>query len=568
MNNRRKRLSLTFLFLIISLISLHTAVANNQIEFSEVMYRPVGAHIYDQFVELVVTADSISLRNVYLYCSNQIQNLIPENSNPVVHRGYVLLFCTGYTRVTGRYEEMIPDSVPRWYVNAPQLGDSGISMVHPDTMTLFDSTYQILAQTVTQFPCTNGHSLERKLLQAANVGLNWFISSNSDGTPGTRNSVSPPLHDIGVVSTVLSPLPGNTGNPVIRAELVGNGEFAVSSQCYARFRRFPVQAPLSTDTVSSVTLAYGASRLIDVLLPGLSSGPLGWIGYEVTVHVPDDNPGNDTLSGEGYLWHSITPLVTEWMCLPNSGEPQWLEFAWQGPEQAQFAGWKLRVGSYEMAVPFHDQNIATGSRFVLSAGTLPARYVADPHKVILIPSWHLWGTSGADVSFIAPWGQVVEQLPFTIGFPITPTTGRSLIRRNWNISASTISNWYLSADSLGASPTSVDAPETTIPVPAPPSIVSDNVKLETKRFAPQGVTGLKDKMVLSGQTTGGAIVTEIYDLSGLKRFKRIDTPPNGIFSLEWNGRDDGGALVATGVYIVLVSKNGSQLLRQSVVVVW
>ena len=150
---------------------------------------------------------------------------------------------------------------------------------------------------------------------------------------------------------------------------------------------------------------------------------------------------------------------------------------------------------------------------------------------------------------------------------MVPTSGRSLVRRNLNVPVSLASNWYVSCDSLGAAPGEVDAPDTLGTFVQPVVVERDEIGLKSKRFAPEGISGLDNNLFVTGKTTGGNITLNVFDLSGKRRYKRSDIVAPGDVSLEWNGREENGNLVATGVYIVSISKNGSQILRQSVVVV-
>ncbi len=549
------------------LIAFAIAGANNRIEFSEVMVNPNGSLLSNQYIEFVVAeADTSSLLGYQLVINGIGYRILPVQGEWRVTGGYFLLFPSSYNHSSGRYEPNIPASTPRFIVPEAQFGSNGLvnnSTIH---LLLIDSTLRTIAEFNSLVNSSQGFSFERKFLNDSVTTVNWLPSLSSDGTPGRRNSVSPPRIDLGIQSASFSASEGRAGVPIIRIQLIGYGEFGQVSLLSAKFRRFPLQAPFESDSVEVPALAFGTSRFVDLPLTNFKPDPLGWIGYEVRIRTGDDVATNDTLSGESYLWKNVYPVVTEWMPEPVSGEPEWIELKWSGPEAAEFAGWRIRNGMHECEIPFHSNPIGASNRVVFAAGALPNRYHAQPDRVIVGSDWSAIDRNST-VSIVAPWNQVIEVLPRLSELAITPIAGRSLVRRNLGQSATAAGNWYVSCDSTGAAPTREDAADTVTIHIVQPTIASATASISEKRFAPGGVNGLPPELIISGSTPGSKLKFEIFDLSGRKRYRHEEIRPSGDYRISWNGRDQIGSLVDTGIYFIEVSSDERQLLRQSIVVV-
>ena len=90
----------------------------------------------------------------------------------------------------------------------------------------------------------------------------------------------------------------------------------------------------------------------------------------------------------------------------------------------------------------------------------------------------------------------------------------------------------------------------------------DGIDCQPRAFAPAGGGGgLRDRTDISFDLTAAADVTvRVYSASGrLERVIARDQPmSSGRQSLSWNGRDEDGKVVASGLYVVVVTEGGRQ----------
>ena len=66
---------------------------------------------------------------------------------------------------------------------------------------------------------------------------------------------------------------------------------------------------------------------------------------------------------------------------------------------------------------------------------------------------------------------------------------------------------------------------------------------------------------------GGAVELDVFDVTGarVKRLDREERKP-GYHELEWNGDNDAGQVVSSGVYFVRIRSGGGELVKRAVFV--
>ncbi|MDK9701147.1 MAG: hypothetical protein OEM52_13480 [bacterium] len=556
------RAILLHLLLIVGFVDFSVA----EIRFNEVMIDPVGGNQSNSFLEFYVsTSDSISIRGYRIEFDGAAHWLIRDIPDWNIGNGYLLMFPGSYPRTGGRYDTLIPPGVPRFTITSPYFGSGIINPTIPLWVKLFDSSSVIIDSIKTEPVFQRGYSAERVFTNLALGNSDWNWSANLDGTPGSRNSNTPPIVDLGITRCAFYPPPGNTRTPTFIVQIIGLGEYPVSSQLKLKFRRLPQQALIEYTGIAVPALAYRENWQVEIPANPVDSF-FGWLGFQVELSQSDSIVNNDSLSGFAYHWSPVFPVFTERMARPALGQPAWFELFWQGERSAQFGSWKIVVNGDSILLPFHGNPFSSGTRFVVAASELPVEYGVNREQVVIPATWHEWGTRGADIELVAPWGEVIETLPFGTRYPIEPVQGVSFVRRSLSLPASSASNWYNSRDQWGAAPGRPDAPDSVIidPIPVP----SGNFALlQAKRFAPDGAAGLLPELLITVETTGGDWRFEILDMAGRRRWERKLRMNPGTHPVTWSGVDRSGEKVATGVYLVQAFWNDHRVFRSSCVVV-
>ncbi|MFQ6609314.1 MAG: lamin tail domain-containing protein, partial [Fidelibacterota bacterium] len=171
---------------------ISTSIINTQIVITEVLFDPECIGTNQEFVEILnLGSFAVDINGWALTDNNSTDELFPEFSSLGAGEFGVIL----EQDYTDCFELVFPDEVNIIFVDDNSIGNGlGNSS---DELFLINT----LGDTVSEMSWTNGithgHSLEKVVPEFENIPENWRESINILGTPGSENSVSSQLIDVG-----------------------------------------------------------------------------------------------------------------------------------------------------------------------------------------------------------------------------------------------------------------------------------------------------------------------------------------------------------------------------------
>lgn len=416
-----------------------------------------------------------------------------------------------------------------------------------------------------------GKSIEKIWHERDNNRRNWQPSAAAQGaTPAEFNSVSPREYDLQLEQLRFTPAQPHDGENVeLEAVILNRGRKALSNYT-VHFFYDPIGAQDST-----VMVELGAFAAAQALAPeDCSTVKLAWPeppsgkNFVIAeVRAPQDLVAmNNHMVSElwvGYPAHTVA--INEIYYAPRSGEVEWFELFNCSNSAVNLARWRWQDAESEEAATFPDSSflLAPGAFAVISPkGSLPL--LAPGGQRVVAGNWltlnneadriRLWDFNEGlqdSVSFRDRWGG---------------DTGFSLERINPKLPAQDSSNWSTCVDLAGATPGQQNSIFTAI-LPSAASL-----QISPNPFSPDE-DGFDDFAIfnLNLPVTTASVHLKIYDLRGrLVRWLLNNRSVGSNFQVVWNGRDDEGHALRSGVYIVFlqaIQANAGTLLSAKTTVV-
>jgi hypothetical protein len=282
-------------------------------------------------------------------------------------------------------------------------------------------------------------------------------------------------------------------------------------------------------------------------------------------YAPDERAGNDRVT---MLRRAGGPslLVSEVMCYPVDGCPQFVELYNAGPAGVDVAGFKLRDRSHQPTT------ITAGSTAVA-----PGRYlVVTPDRAALLRC-HPGAPAGRLIEHKGTWptlnrtgsGGEADSVVVTdeLGLPVdavsyppvgTEYAGRSLERIDL-YPGRTVQTWVLSPESTGPSPGRAGS-RSLYAAPAPGSM-----DVVPRVFSPWN----GETMTVSVDAPDGTrALVSVYDVEG-RRLAELGGAIAFPAVFVWDGRHSGGRRLVPGLYILVCesfSESGERTATRKVVV--
>ncbi|MBD3377058.1 hypothetical protein GF406_18665 [candidate division KSB1 bacterium] len=169
-----------------------------QIILSEIMFNPAGNERHNEFIELYNQgSDSVDLCGWQLSDGDKTCSIIDAGNDCLLApKQYAIVLLPEYAKHSTQYEHLIPKYCLRLTIDQAAFGKNGLANSRNETVALLSPDSLMLSNITYQTPNTNGYSEEKILLTAPDSPENWGNSSEFNGTPGFKNSISPPLDSL------------------------------------------------------------------------------------------------------------------------------------------------------------------------------------------------------------------------------------------------------------------------------------------------------------------------------------------------------------------------------------
>lgn len=416
-----------------------------------------------------------------------------------------------------------------------------------------------------------GKSIEKIWHERDNSRRNWLPSRGALGaTPADFNSVSPREYDLQLERLTFSPALPRAGESVrLEATILNRGRRALANFS-VHFFHDPIgtQDPGMLEELGAVAVSQvlASEQMISVSLdwPQPASG-INWVMAEVR-EARDLLMQNNRKPAEvpvGYAVHTVA--INEIYYAPRTGEIEWFELFNGSNAPVNLRRWRWRDTDSEEIASLPDSNLilpAGGFAAISPKGALPNLAAAALH--VVSGRWLALNNDRESLSLRDFNGGFQDSVAFSSAWG--GATGFSLERINPRLPAQDSSNWSTCVEASGATPGRRNSVFTAILPSAAQLSISPNP------FSPDD-DGIDDVAVcqLNLPVATANVHVKIYDLRGrLVRWLLNNRPVGSSFQVVWDGRDEAGRPLRSGVYLVFLQAlhgNSGTLLSAKTTVV-
>ena len=512
---------------------------------NEIMFAPVKPE--PEWIELLnASTDSIDISGWFISVGHSAPQQIPDGVAPLAPDS--MLVITSSDSVLAAVRHVSRQRIVR--VPLPTLSNTG------STVTLRDGRSEVIDSVSYDgsWIKADGTSIERiDPLQPGDEATNWKACEDTSGTTILApNSVRVREYDIALKgytltdSTIVLTITNEGRDTVRHTALTVNGYESVI---------YPITATLARNDSLHITVPlprgfYGTDSLLACIQDSF-----------------DQDHSNDSLRLSIANDIPLDSLViNEIMYQPVTGSCEWVELYNTSSRTILMDGLRLFVGSksFSQFVSPAFQIQPTSLGVIAANSTIFSLYpaLATRSEVAVLGRSSLdLSNDSASIVLRNPDGSTIDSVRYfkTWQSKLRPDpTGISLERIHANGPSNDASNWQLSNDSSGATPLARNSATTTIPTP-PTANVSFSTHFDPNPFSPDG-DGFQDESVLtiqSGDDLQYAVRVRLFDARGrMVRTLADATTMTSSTSITFNGKNDNGQTMGTGLYTVLVELSG------------
>lgn len=544
--------------------------ARAAVVLSEIMYDPAGDEATDEFVELYNNSALPVQLQGWTISDGATEDTLADAGQGLLAapNQFILIIDPDYVESgSTTYDGLVPESALIVTISNNTFGSRGLSNSSPETISIRNATGSLVAQYTYSIENESGHSDEKIRLAAPDDSSNWHSSLEVNGTPGRRNSVTPPDRDLSIVLMRATPdYPLANSNYELEVVIVNTGLQSLSSTVviHADSSDGAVYVLDSLET----TLVQPADTTVLSPIVRMPSSGIHELLAELTVL--DDIASNDTLSL--LITSDISQnglLFNEIMSEPLPGRAEWVEFAVFGSTPVSTRGVFISDGNgiadstKRFGLP--ELVVLPGSFFVLAADSsvLMENIPLESRLVILDASGFTLNNSGDSLVLYNSNGDVLERVDYRGNWG-NGEAGVSLERLSSEIPTNEEQNWKSSVDPTGSTPGRMNSrsissahSQTTLSVAPSPFTPNDDGK--------DDVAEIRYQL----EQPGHAVSVKIFDIRGreINRLTVSNSASSGV--LLWDGRKSNGTTAPTARYVVLLeaeNDNGSNSTARTTVI--
>jgi hypothetical protein len=377
-----------------------------------------------------------------------------------------------------------------------------------------------------------------------------------------RNSVSR-MHNLSIFSDDISffpssPMVGSNCEVFLRPRNTGREwasgfHLAVFADENLDFASQPDELIGSVTVTDSLEPLYGQYS-VSFLWTALEEGD-----YRIVVEI-DYQPDEDTSDNRAYRYLRVgTPLpqiiINEIMYDPIAGEPQWIELYNRSVSGHTLTGFKICDSDTETFYVLPEVILQPSGYLVIAASDSGFAYPLAEDVVVPENGFPYLNMSEDLVSLLDGTGFVFESVHYLSS--MGGGSGVSLERISPEVSGDQSPNWGGSVDSDGATPGERNS------LWASPPETSGSLRSSPNPFFPDR-DGEKDFTIVSYSLPYrlSKLKLTVYDVKG-RQVKSVAedlwTAPEG--NLIWDGTNEDGSLVASGVYILYLEATDTESAR-------
>ncbi len=388
----------------------------SQVLITEVMYDLPGPDSPNEYVELYnANAYTVSLAGWQIRDRYTTDDLIDTTFGYLVPAySYALILEGDHDIDSSIYTQLIPDGTVLLFVDDASIGN-GLSA--SDSLYLLDENGIVRESVGWTDRAPDGFSLERIRLSEPNIPRNWGVSLDSLGTPGFRNSLTPPQFNGRIVPGTFTAEPDT-----IRPETSTTLSLRVTNAGL-----LPLSGTVviysNTDTIGSQT--FVALQPLDTLLfqQIVTVSAPGYQSAFVTLNISNDEYSADNQDSTIIHVRFTGGMIrlNEFLAAPETGQVEFVECVGQSHQMICLRNWSLEdaTGSVHR---LPDSVLRPHQYLVFSSDSLFP--LPDTSLLVVPDGWPSLNNSGDMIRLIDPFGTTIDSLRYSNGWGLT--AGRSM----------------------------------------------------------------------------------------------------------------------------------------------
>jgi hypothetical protein len=538
-------------------------MADATLVLNEIMFDPDGSESTDEFIELY--NDSLFAADLGSW---RVTDGVDTDAVIAIDQGliaapgqYVLILDPDYLdQGSTTYDGLVPQSALVVTINNLTFGSRGLSNSESETVSLIDPAGHVVSSYAYSIGNREGYSDERINPLGDDSPNNWRDAAAHNGTPGARNSVTPPTRDLAVTDLRADPPEPRAGSEFQLRAVVSNLGITAITDSLILYER------LSGDVATDTMKLLDARRIVS-LQPGDS------FAFETTARLADTSPRRYSAKAVGTddrpqnNWRTIelngsstpgTLIINEIMYAPEPQRCEWVELFNPSLVSQNVLGWAFGDGTgiadsvRRFIMP--DISILSGQFLVLASDSSIFFERVPPSVPVLV--WNstpiTLNNTGDSLALFDNQQRIIERVDYRPSWG-TGVAGVSLERISAIAPVNDRLNWASSLDSTGATPGRTNSramPENTTE--------TNLLTLEPNPFSPDG-DGRDDVLAIGYRLdrADSRLDLKIYDVRGRQVRYLCNNEAAGYSGQKlWDGTDDHGRSLPTGVYIVYLEALG------------
>ncbi|NQV16047.1 lamin tail domain-containing protein [bacterium] len=462
-----------------NLVLLAVCLQASEIRVSEVMSNPQGSEYENEYVEIYNHSQDVIQINGWVLSDGNGVDTISHMSGPldIKPEEYALILDPGYDFSAGLYNTLIPDSTPIYTIITDASFGSGGLANSGESVIIYSPDSTSISRMSWSSSSDNGYSWERVSMNSDDSLAIWQQSLIENGTPGYRNSVTLPLHNLSLDAIVVNSY--QLGEPVeIIVTITNTGETQIAGFSMSIYRDDDQNSEQGDSEwelflVNSTTIESQESLLLPITLFDLESGVQKgeiWVSAE-----GDEVRSDDTLRFQvlgAYPKDVIS--VTEIMFSPTSEQGgEWIEIKNVSTAAVSLQNWKLSDAN-PTRHPIIDclRLLEPDSHLTLCAQNSSLEFFSlSSVNALVLDSWATLNSASDSVRLFDATGNLVTK-SFYRGSWGNP--GISLERRHPQIAPLASWNWAASSHPDGGTPSQINTQQLN-----PIAIQIDEIKVWT-----------------------------------------------------------------------------------------
>jgi hypothetical protein len=530
----------------------------NAVVLSEIMFNPEGDEDLDEFIELYNESTvGVSISSWTISDGEGVDTLLNAGMGLVAGpKQYILILDPDYIEEgSTTYDQLVPENALVVTINNSTFGSRGLSNSAGETVSIMNAAGQTIAAFTYDIDIPDGHSDEKILMNGGDNSDNWSASLSIHGTPGGRNSVTPPDRDLAITDFHADPAHPNQNESFdILITVKNQGLMPVADSLF--LLELEDQNNSDGTIIESWLTPVLSSGDSVVFLKSLEMSGASARFYRAILATDDDNSGNNSFSiAVGANVTTGTVLINEIMYQPLAGRSEWVEFVNTGSSSVLLTDWQFSDGSAleDTALRVNFPAIAMDANsFLILAADSSIFIEAIPDSVPVV----VWNSSppslnnnGDSLFLFNAQSETVDRVDYEPGWG-NETAGYSLERVSVLSESNDPLNWAFSLSATGATPGQTNSRA----LPAEESLLV----LEPNPFSPDG-DGNDDLLAIRYhlEHADSRLDIRIFDVRGREvRFLCNNVAAGFTGEILWDGKGDAGRDLPTGLYVVYIEASG------------